>query len=157
MVIITTKNLLSEISEHQLEGMSTIGSPGKGGVPTTDSGCQPPRATQGHSLSVKVIATPARHTRQRHPRLSCHHKQNNPLATLIYRNESTRYARTTFLAWETLADGYRYVHAFTNYRKQLYLSYTDCFELLQGPVPKTPSCVIKLDVGARVGVSISSL
>ncbi|OWR41681.1 hypothetical protein KGM_206066 [Danaus plexippus plexippus] len=50
--------------------MSTIGSPGKGGggVPTTDSGCQPPRATQGHSLSVKVIATPARYTR--HPRFS---------------------------------------------------------------------------------------
>ncbi|CAH0701792.1 unnamed protein product [Spodoptera exigua] len=49
-------------------------SPGKGGggVPTTDSGCQPPRATQGHSLSVKVIATPAQYTR--HPRLSCHHK-----------------------------------------------------------------------------------
>ncbi|KAF9802440.1 hypothetical protein SFRURICE_009122 [Spodoptera frugiperda] len=57
-----------------LTGMSTIGSPGKGGggVPTTDSGCQPPRATQGHSLSVKVIATPAQYTR--HPRLSCHHK-----------------------------------------------------------------------------------
>lgn len=40
--------------------MSTTVSPGKGGgAPTTDSGCQPPRATQGHSLSVKVIATPA--------------------------------------------------------------------------------------------------
>lgn len=33
-----------------------------GGFPTTDSGCQPPRATQGHSHSVKVIATPASST-----------------------------------------------------------------------------------------------
>ncbi|KAI8434964.1 hypothetical protein MSG28_003424 [Choristoneura fumiferana] len=50
----------------------SLGKGGGGGVPTTDSGCQPPRATQGHSLSVKVIATPAQYTRR--PRFSCHHK-----------------------------------------------------------------------------------
>ncbi|KAL4710742.1 hypothetical protein ACJJTC_004387 [Scirpophaga incertulas] len=91
-------------------GVSMIGSLGKGGggVPTTDSGCQPPRATQGHSLSVKVIATPAR-TRGTHASpVTTNRPTYSPALALDYRN--TRRGRlhslqASFLAWANIVCG----------------------------------------------------